>query len=367
VPDNALEQLADDGDRSRAIELLRAAGPQIGLEELDRRLDAAIAARTVGELAVLVWDLQDLPAPPPPAKLGVWRSATFRFHAWAYGGVNTLLVGTWALTGHGFFWPFFPIAGWGIGLGMHGVAVETSQRHKAERAVRRSREATQKKLDRAARQVEGGAAPPGALPSGSNGAGQAPPAAGHPSSTATSSTAASSSAAARRLPVVVMFADIVDSTRLTAVIGDEDWTRVRARCRQLLQDCYAAQQGSEVSSHGDGFLARFPGAAGSVRCAIEVQRRLDDERRQIGFAPTLRIGINGGEAMDEDGDLLGTVVNLAARVMTEAQPGEILITEAIADRLDDHFTVDDRGLRLLKGMNRPCHLLSVAWSDHPLP
>ena len=160
-----------------------------------------------------------------------------------------------------------------------------------------------------------------------------------------------------------MFADIVDSTRLTAVIGDEDWTRVRARCRQLLHDCYATHDGAEVSSHGDGFLARFTAPVGAVRCAIEIQRRLHDERRQMGFAPTLRIGINCGDAVDEDGDLLGTVVNLAARVMADAQPGEILTTEAIADRLDDRFGLEDRGLRVLKGMSRPCHVLSVIWAE----
>jgi class 3 adenylate cyclase len=159
-----------------------------------------------------------------------------------------------------------------------------------------------------------------------------------------------------------MFADIVDSTRLTAVIGDEDWIRVRARCVDLLRECYEAHGGSEVNSKGDGFLARFTTPAGAVRCAIEVHRRLHDQRREIGFAPSLRIGINRGDAMDEQGDLLGTVVNVASRVMSEAQPGEILTTEAVADHLDDRFVLEDRGLLTLKGMTRPCHVLSVNWS-----
>ena len=351
MSDQALERTADDEDRSRVIETLRASAARLGMEELERRLDAAVHAATVGDLALLVWDLQGTAPPPPPRKISVWQNTAFRLHAAAYGMTNALLIGTWGLTGHGFFWPFFPIAGWGIGLAGHGIATESSMRHRQERESRKALYRTQKALDRAARRDGAAPAVDGAAPVKAVGPSSRPSADGR------------SAASGVRSSVVVMFADIVDSTRLTAVIGDEDWTRVRGRCRELLQACYSAHAGAEVSTHGDGFLARFTSAGGAVRCAIEIQRRLQDERRQIGFAPTLRIGANCGEAMDEDGDLLGAVVNLAARVMADAQPGEIMITEAIADRLDDRFVVEDRGLRLLKGMSRPTHLLSVTWVE----
>ena len=60
---------------------------------------------------------------------------------------NALLVGTWGLTGHGFFWPFFPIAGWGIGLGLHGIVTDHQERRHQEREARKTVLKTQKVLD----------------------------------------------------------------------------------------------------------------------------------------------------------------------------------------------------------------------------
>lgn len=332
MPGRDLELPPSDGDRARVIESLRRAAPQLGLDELERRMDLALAAPTVGELAMIAWDL---PAPDsgaaaaqsdPRPHVSAWRSAWFRSHATAYGLTNGMLVGIWAVTGDGFFWPFFPIAGWGVGLGMHAVTVRNVQRKKQARAQRKLEKAARTELPRPSRRSA-------ALP-----------------------------APAVRTRAVVMFIDIVDSTRLTAVIGDEDWTRVRARHRELLQRCYESYRGIEVNTAGDGFLARFEGAAEAVQCAVDIQIRLQDDRRELGFSPSVRIGINAGEAMDEGGDLLGMVVNIAARLTALADAGEILTTEAVADRLDTRFHLDDRGLRELKGVGRSVHVLAVRWA-----
>jgi class 3 adenylate cyclase len=160
-----------------------------------------------------------------------------------------------------------------------------------------------------------------------------------------------------------MFTDVVDSTRLTEVIGDEEWSRVRARYQALLRSCYGTHGGSEVSAHGDGFLARFGSSSDAVRCGIEIQRRLRVQREETGFAVSVRIGLHAGEAMEETGDLLGTVINMAARVTSEAQPAEVLVTEAVADQLDGRFELADRGVRTLKGLSRPRHLFAVDWTD----
>lgn len=329
--DPEIEQPPTDEDRTRVIEALRIAGPRLGLEEVDRRMDAAVNARSLSELALLVWDLPaaDKPVPTRRAPVGVLRNVFFRFHAAAYAGVNGMLIGIWGITGgtHEIFWPFFPIAGWGIGLGMHGLAVHAGQKHQQEREARRLATAHSR---------------PPALGSGQM-----------------SRSRPQSRSGVSRTNAAVMFTDMVDSTRLAVVLGDEDWIRVRNRYRDMLHDCYASHRGADVNSQGDGFLARFPSAATAVQCAIDIQDRLDAQRDQVGFAPSVRIGINLGEAVDNDGDLLGTVVNVAARVMTQAQPNEILVTEAVADRLDDRFQLEDGGLRDLKGLDRTCHVFAV--------
>jgi class 3 adenylate cyclase len=296
------------------------------MDEVERRMNLAVQASTLGELVLLAWDLpqpDDAGAAPRKRRVSVWRNAGFRAHAAAYGLTNGFLVGTWALTGHGFFWPFFPIAGWGVGLGMHAVTVRQAQRHEQEEAARSG----------SGNQLSG-------LPTVQT-VGQ------HPEATSTQ--------------VTVMFTDIVDSTRLTALIGDENWTRVRAHHREMLGRCYDQHGGRTVNSIGDGFLARFDSVREGVLCATEIQRNLDKERRDTGFAPSVRIGINAGDAIDEEGDLLGTVVNVASRITAAANANEILITETVADRLDGHFKVVDRGLREVKGLDRSLHVLSVDW------
>ncbi len=79
------------------------------------------------------------------------------------------------------------------------------------------------------------------------------------------------------------------------------------------------------------------------------------------YLPEVRIGIHAGDAVHDDGDLVGQVVNVAARVTSVAEPGQILVTEQVADRLDPGVTLHDCGLHELRGISRPRHLLAVDW------
>jgi hypothetical protein len=106
--------LASDAEREHHAELLRehAAQGRLTVDELDERLDRVYAARTRGELEPIV---SDLPAPRrtrPPAP----RPARRRPEWTAFVAVNLLLIVIWAATGAGYFWPIWPLLGWGIGL-----------------------------------------------------------------------------------------------------------------------------------------------------------------------------------------------------------------------------------------------------------
>jgi Domain of unknown function (DUF1707)/2TM domain len=112
------ELRASDADRDLVAERLRAAAGEgrLSSEELEERLERALSARTQAELEPL---LADLPAPtaPPPARrpLAVLRPAlAARPDFGPYVAVSVMLVGIWALTGMGYFWPIWPILGWGI-------------------------------------------------------------------------------------------------------------------------------------------------------------------------------------------------------------------------------------------------------------
>jgi hypothetical protein len=102
------ELLASDADRERVAERLRAAAGDGRLTpaELEERLEGAFSARTEAELEPLV---ADLPVPPALARRPARRPDFGPFVL-----VSLMLVGIWALTGMGYFWPVWPIAGWGI-------------------------------------------------------------------------------------------------------------------------------------------------------------------------------------------------------------------------------------------------------------
>lgn len=335
VQPGGVERRLSDVDRQRAIDVLQqeTARGVLELDEFEERVGSVLEARTQADLEAVFADL----GPVRPAddgrrrrRVSALRDAGFRAHATVYGLTNGFLVGIWAMTDlGGFFWPFFPAGGWGIALGLHAAGVRAAQRHRAKRP---------REGDEGHKGVH--APPPAAVP----------PAA----------SAALGSPSARR-QVAVLFSDVVGSTRLNEALGDEGWRGVRRRHHELLEECFRSHGGTEVGAAGDGFLASFATPETAVRCAVDVQRRVAAERAATGFSPEVRIGIHCGEAIEDAGDLIGKVVNLAARVVGEADAGEIVVTEPVAERLGPDIELHDRGLRQLKGLDHPRHLLAVGW------
>lgn len=112
---------AADGDRERAASVLRDSFAQgrIDMEEFSERLDAVYAARTTEQL----WDLLgDLPTPPaapdraPDVRQEGSRDAGLPAALTTYLAVMALLVTVWAVGGAGYFWPVWPMLGWGVCL-----------------------------------------------------------------------------------------------------------------------------------------------------------------------------------------------------------------------------------------------------------
>jgi hypothetical protein len=101
-----------DADRERVAERLRRAAGEgrLAPEELEERLEAAFAARTQADLAPLVADLPGEPAPSPRRSTRSGGRGELR----VFAATSVLLVAIWALTGAGYFWPVWPILGWGV-------------------------------------------------------------------------------------------------------------------------------------------------------------------------------------------------------------------------------------------------------------
>jgi hypothetical protein len=125
---------AADADRERVVEALRQhhVDGRLDAEELTQRIDQAYAAKTLGDLDAVTTDLPPISPPARPgAPLRARRPdpgrararAAFQRHLFNYLWVNGLLVVIWALTNFGgYFWPVWPMIGWGIGLASHAFA-----------------------------------------------------------------------------------------------------------------------------------------------------------------------------------------------------------------------------------------------------
>ena len=123
-------------------------------------------------------------------------------------------------------------------------------------------------------------------------------------------------------------------------------------------------RGRIVKSTGDGFLAEFPSVVDAVACTALMQRQMAERNRDEPDDRRLdfRMAIHVGDIVEDDGDILGDGVNIAARLEQLAPPGGVAVSgrvfEDVAGKLDIAF--DDLGLRELKNIARPIHLYVLA-------
>ena len=164
-----------------------------------------------------------------------------------------------------------------------------------------------------------------------------------------------------RVTRTLMFTDIVDSTRLVEVLGDDASGSMLDWHDRTLRQCFHAANGREINHEGDGFFVSFADSLDAVECAIAIQRTLADHRREHGFAPQVRIGVHATEAVDLGDDYLGKGVHEAARVAAAAGAGEILVTAAVIDSVTDHCHIRNRRELDLKGLSVALNVANVEW------
>jgi adenylate cyclase len=122
----------------------------------------------------------------------------------------------------------------------------------------------------------------------------------------------------------IAFVDVTGFTRLTEEEGDTAAAVLATDFAGLVQEVASIHGGVVVKLMGDGALLRFPDATRAVR-GMKALR----ERASGGTLPPIHAGIDSGPVVRRDGDVFGTVVNLASRAAARAGPGEILVTEGV--------------------------------------
>jgi class 3 adenylate cyclase len=173
---------------------------------------------------------------------------------------------------------------------------------------------------------------------------------------------APSARASKRVTKTFMFTDIVTSTDLIGLIGDDAWGELLRWHDRELRSAFAQHRGEEVNSTGDGFFVAFERAIDGLECGVDIQRRLARHRREHGFAPRVRIGLHTTEATREGRDYRGRGVHVAARIGAAAAGEEILASAAAMTGISSsRFGLSDPRQVSLKGVDEPLEVRSVDW------
>jgi class 3 adenylate cyclase len=148
-----------------------------------------------------------------------------------------------------------------------------------------------------------------------------------------------------RTVITVMFTDIVDSTATALQLGDDAWAALLRRFRKCVRRHLENYGGEEIDTAGDGFFATFVGPGGAVHCASNIV----EDVQELGIR--VRVGLHTGEVERYGVGVTGVAVHVGARLMAQANPGQVLVSAAMKDLLaGSRVRLEDVGEREFKGL-----------------
>jgi len=173
----------------------------------------------------------------------------------------------------------------------------------------------------------------------------------------------------RRL-AAILCADVVEYSRLMGADEEKTLAVLKSHRRELIDPLIDQHRGRIFKTTGDGMLIEFASVVDAVRCAVVVQKGMEDrnanlpERERI----RLRIGINVGDVMVDEGDMFGDGVNVAARIEALAAPGEVCVSASVREQVGEKLPIGfaDFGEHSVKNIARPVRVYRLEKSIEPL-
>src|ERR1700687_4947233 len=151
---------------------------------------------------------------------------------------------------------------------------------------------------------------------------------------------------------------------------DEEGTiRVLSAHRAVIDGIIIFHRGRIMSAAGDSVVAEFSSVVEAVRCAVEIQEALKTRNDSLPDKSRMhfRVGVNLGDVVVKNEDLLGDGVNVAARLETLAEPGGICISSSVYDQITGKLDLgfQDIGEQALKNISRPIRVYRVSGTAVP--
>lgn len=173
-----------------------------------------------------------------------------------------------------------------------------------------------------------------------------------------------SQGAGSRAVWTLLFTDIVGHTGMMERLGDDAGREVLREHERITRGMLEQHGGSEVKTLGDGFMGSFVSVTDAVNCAIALQRAFAERNESASEPLSVRVGLNAGEPIEEDDDLFGAAVIVAARIAAKAEGGEVLISDTVRGLVAGKgFLFSDRGDVALRGLEDPVRLYEVSWRE----
>lgn len=166
--------------------------------------------------------------------------------------------------------------------------------------------------------------------------------------------------------VTILFTDLVGSTALGDRLGDDAAQALRRAHDRILRRQFETFGGRVVKGTGDGFMVAFASARQGIKCAVAVQRAIAAQHAEGRYLELqVRAGLHTGEPVAEGGDLLGSDVDLAARIVAEAEGGQVMVSELtrLLARQSPDLRFVTLGERSLKGFAEPVPIFEVRWQE----
>ncbi|MEW5802084.1 MAG: CHAT domain-containing protein [bacterium] len=170
--------------------------------------------------------------------------------------------------------------------------------------------------------------------------------------------------------VVILFTDICGYTRHTDIHGDVSGLTLIQRHNQIVLPIIEKHRGMVVKTIGDAVMASFSNSLDAVKAAVDIQKGLHEYNCTVEESDRIhvKIGINIGQALVDQADIHGDVVNVASRIQTQAGPDQILVSSRIYEQVRgiEHILCRSCGAARVKGKAEPLELYRVVWRDEDI-
>jgi adenylate cyclase len=165
--------------------------------------------------------------------------------------------------------------------------------------------------------------------------------------------------------LVVLFADISGSTKLYELLGNVDALSTIDRCLAIVKRVCEDFDGRVVKTIGDEVLAVFPGADAAAQAAIEIQLRMSKQRTSRNTPVAMHIGFHSGPTIEDEGDVFGDAVNVAARLTSIAAGGQIFTSAETTSEMSAALRARtrDQDSHTVRGKEQDIAMFQLNWEE----